>query len=43
MSKWEDPELKDWNPNDHWIWVGNLGNEVTDNHLYAVYSKYDSF
>lgn len=43
MQKWEDSELKEWNPNDYRIWVGNLGNEVTDNHLYAVYSKYDSF
>ena len=42
-KRWLDESLKDWDENDYRIWVGNLGNEVTDHHLEVVFNKYPSF
>jgi len=41
-ERWEDPTLADWNPNDFRIFVGDLGNEVTDDILRAAFSRYAS-
>ena len=35
--------LNEWDQNDYRIFVGNLGNEVTENHLIIVFNKYPSF
>jgi len=40
---WEDCTLAEWSPNDFRIFVGNLGNEVTDDSLKQAFSKYPSF
>jgi RNA-binding protein 42 len=40
---WEDPSLRDWNPNDFRLFVGNLGNEVTDTTLHDIFSVYPTF
>lgn len=40
---WEDQSLADWDPNDFRIFVGDLGNEVTDEALTRAFSKYPSF
>jgi len=37
---WEDPTLADWDPDDHRIFVGDLGNEVNDDTLFRAFSKY---
>ena len=42
-KKWVDRSLADWDENDYRIWVGNLGDEITENHLLAVFSKFPSF
>jgi len=39
---WEDPTLVEWNPEDHRIFVGDLGNEVNDDVLYRAFFKYPS-
>lgn len=42
-ERWVDPTLTDWPLNDHRIFVGNIGNEVTDEVLTRAFSKYPSF
>jgi len=42
FESWEDPTLTDWNPEDHRIFVGDLGNEVNDLVLIQAFSKYPS-
>lgn len=40
---WEDKTLDDWPENDYRMFVGNLGNEVTDAILTKTFSVYPSF
>jgi len=40
---WEDPTLGDWDPDDFRIFVGDIGNEVSDEHLTRAFGKYPSF
>ncbi|XP_077985409.1 RNA-binding protein 42-like isoform X1 [Glandiceps talaboti] len=40
---WEDDSLNDWDNNDFRIFCGDLGNEVTDELLTRVFSKFPSF
>lgn len=40
---WEDPTLIEWDPNDFRMFVGNLGNEVTDATLQDIFKAYKSF
>lgn len=40
---WDDPTLADWNPNDFRLFVGNIGNEVTDITLRGIFSVYPTF
>ena len=40
---WLDPSLNDWPENDHRIFCGNLGNEVSDEVLANAFRKYSSF
>lgn len=40
---WDDPTLADWNPNDFRLFVGNIGNEVTDITLRDIFSVYPTF
>ena len=35
--------MEDWNEDDYRIFVGDLGNEVCDEHLAAAFQKYPSF
>ncbi|GAB4821679.1 hypothetical protein N2152v2_008725 [Parachlorella kessleri] len=42
-TKWVDPALAEWPDNDFRIFVGNLGNEVSDALLTSAFSKYTSF
>jgi len=35
--------MEDWPDNDYRIFVGNLGNEVTDEMLALAFRKYSSF
>ena len=42
-QKWEDQSLLDWDNNDYRIFCGDLGNEVTDDTLARVFSRYSSF
>jgi len=39
---WEDSTLLEWDPNDFRIFVGDLGNEVSDDALHRAFSKYPS-
>ena len=39
---WVDPSLSDWPDNDFRMFVGDLGNEVTDDQLRRAFSKYPS-
>src|SRR5690606_14575962 len=41
-EQWEDPTLADWPDNDYRIFVGNLGNEVTNEMLLAAFKEYAS-
>ena len=41
MCRW-DPTLVEWDPTDYRIFVGDLGNEVTDDILYKAFSHYGS-
>ena len=41
MFRW-DPTLVEWDPTDYRIFVGDLGNEVTDDILYKAFSHYGS-
>ena len=40
---WEDNSLSEWPDNDYRLFVGNLGNEVTDEMLSAAFKIYKSF
>jgi len=40
---WEDPTLAEWDPQDFRIFVGDIGNEVSDEHLTRAFGKYPSF
>ena len=40
---WQDDSLNDWPPGDYRIFVGDLGNEVNDDHLATAFRKYHSF
>lgn len=40
---WEDKTLNEWDKNDFRIFVGDLGNEVTDEMLVKAFSRYPSF
>lgn len=40
---WEDPTLGEWDPDDFRIFVGDIGNEVSDEHLTRAFGKYPSF
>jgi hypothetical protein len=42
-DRWEDASLAEWPENDHRIFVGDLGNECTDDMLSRAFSKYPSF
>ena len=39
---WVDPTMADWPDNDFRMFVGDLGNEVTDDQLRRAFSKYPS-
>jgi len=39
---WEDSTLLEWNPEDHRIFVGDLGNEVNDDQLFKAFMSYPS-
>mmetsp|Transcript_35906 Transcript_35906/g.94122 ORF Transcript_35906/g.94122 Transcript_35906/m.94122 type:complete len:177 (+) Transcript_35906:3-533(+) len=41
-GKWHDASLDDWDPNDFRIFVGDLGNEVSDEGLARAFQKYQS-
>lgn len=40
---WQDASLGEWPENDYRVFVGNLGNEVTDEMLSATFKIYKSF
>jgi RNA recognition motif-containing protein len=40
---WKDPTLAEWPENDHRVFVGNLGAEVSDEMLAAAFSQFPSF
>lgn len=40
---WEDQTLAEWDPDDFRIFVGDLGNEVSDEHLTRAFGKYPTF
>lgn len=40
---WEDNSLAEWDPDDFRLFVGDLGNDVTDEVLTRGFSKYPSF
>lgn len=40
---WEDQSLLEWDPDDFRLFVGDLGNDVTDEVLTRGFSKYPSF
>ena len=40
---WEDKTLEEWDPNDYRIFVGDLGNEVTDDILANAFRAYPTF
>ena len=42
-ERWEDASLAEWPENDHRIFVGDLGNECTDDMLARAFAKYPSF
>ncbi len=42
-KKWVDKTLTEWDENDYRIFVGNIGDEVTDDHLIIAFRKYPSF
>lgn len=39
---WKDASMMDWDPTDFRIFVGDLGNEATDELLYKTFNKYSS-
>lgn len=42
-TTWEDPTLAEWDPEDYRIFVGDLGNDVTDDLLKSTFEQYPSF
>ncbi|CAN0597618.1 unnamed protein product, partial [Ectocarpus sp. 12 AP-2014] len=42
-KSWEDETLAEWPENDYRLFVGDLGNEVTDDNLAGAFRKYTSF
>ncbi|KAL8446993.1 hypothetical protein Emed_004677 [Eimeria media] len=40
---WSDPTLDEWTENDHRVFCGDLGNEVTDEVLASAFRKFKSF
>ena len=40
---WKDQSLSEWADNDYRIFVGNIGNEVTDEMISAIFRVYKSF
>lgn len=42
-ERWEDSSLAEWPENDYRIFVGDLGNECTDEMLSRAFAKYPSF
>lgn len=42
-ERWRDPTLDEWPENDFRVFVGDLGNEVNDEHLSKAFGKYASF
>lgn len=42
-TTWEDPTLAEWDPEDYRIFVGDLGNDVTDELLKSTFEQYPSF
>ncbi|KDN38521.1 RNA-binding domain-containing protein [Tilletiaria anomala UBC 951] len=40
---WEDPTLLEWDPTHKRLFIGDLGNDVTDEVLTAAFEKYSSF
>lgn len=42
-TTWEDPTLAEWDPNDYRVFVGDIGNDVTDELLVSTFEKYPSF
>ena len=40
---WQDSSLSEWPENDYRIFVGNLGNEVSDEMLSSTFKVYKSF
>jgi len=40
---WEDPSLLEWDPNHKQLFIGDLGNDVTDDVLKKAFEKYTSF
>jgi hypothetical protein len=41
--EWIDPSMVDWPDDDHRIFAGNLGNEVSDEALSMAFNRYPSF
>lgn len=39
---WKDASMMDWDQNDFRIFVGDIGNEATDELLYKTFNKYSS-
>eukprot|EP00798_Chlamydomonas_sp_ICE-L_P011539 gene11539-34251_t len=42
-KRWRDSTLDEWPENDFRIFVGDMGNEVTDDNLAKAFNKYESF
>lgn len=42
-TSWEDPTLAEWDPEDYRVFVGDLGNDVTDELLKSTFERYPSF
>ncbi|ESO99891.1 hypothetical protein LOTGIDRAFT_112714 [Lottia gigantea] len=42
-TTWEDQTLSEWDNDDFRMFCGDLGNEVSDEHLARAFSKYPSF
>lgn len=42
-TTWEDPTLAEWDPDDYRVFVGDLGNDVTDELLKNTFKQYPSF
>ena len=41
--RWLDKTMADWPENDYRIFVGNIGHEVTEEHLVVVFRRFASF